>query len=106
MGGGYATKTGCGCATTNGGGHTGTGGRTTTTGGGQIGGGGNTTRGGATIAGRGGNGSPMRMSSDTPARAGAVNAVAIPITASPINTFLFIRADSTEPLRDPSETAH
>jgi hypothetical protein len=52
------------------------------------------TRGGGatTIAGIGGSGSPMRISNDTPARTGAVIAVAIPITATPNSALVFIRA--------------
>ena len=44
------------------------------------------------IEGSGGSGNPIRLSNETPARAGAVNAVTIPMAATPNRTFVFICA--------------
>jgi hypothetical protein len=44
------------------------------------------------MEGSGGRGNPMRTSNERPALAGVVNAVAIPMTATPNRTFVFICA--------------
>lgn len=68
-----------------------------------------TTRGGRgtsmTIEGSGGSGNPIRISNETPARAGAVNAVARPTAATPNRTFVFICARIDEALGEDFRTS-